>query len=1085
MMSRFVSIKSKLLTLLLATILLILLLVGLSLDLLIERFYQDESRKGFSRLFDEVAGQLIERKNTLVTHARRLSLRDDIISTVNMIHQYATPENYQPLVYDGEKRKLALELRNEAKAGAIDEISIYDANGTLISFYRGRQQEEVIGYVSYEQGLPVSYVLNDEPINPWIQAPPPATIPLQLTRGEVNVPDISYRLSGSKVVIENRTMIARVYPNGTRKEVGYVAVKQFISRDFVEQVTQKTGVEFAILIDAKHRLGDLNGISHEQLGEIEVITQIKEKIPFTLRDLTGNFVAASALRLTDKNDVIFLAAIPKEVVAKAISNTQSLVILVLLMAAAIILPLGVLAANRSISQPLARLTAGVDAVQKGDYGTRVSVNSNDELNLLAKAFNSMSASIYHRELKLVESENKYRNLVDNLPQRIFFKDLNCVYVSCNRRYAEDLNFTPEEIIGKTDFDLFSEPYARKYRLDDERIMTSGVMEELEESYETNNGKGIIQTVKTPIRDPDGNIIGILGIFWDITEKKQAEKQLRQSAAVFESTADGVIVTDTDRNIIAVNKAFTEISGYSEGEALGKTPSFRRSERQDEQFYRDMWAAIHEQGRWQGEIWNRRKNGEVYPEWMTISTVRDSGDNISNYVAVFSDITNIKRSQMQLDHMAHHDPLTDLPNRTLLDDRLSQAINRARRHEERIGVLFIDLDRFKNVNDTLGHPTGDILLQDVAKRLQNLLREEDTVARLGGDEFILLIEDLEKTEVAEAIATKVIDALSRPFTIRSHELFIGASIGISIFPDNGNDAETLIKYADAAMYRAKEQGRNTYQFYTQELTQSAMERLELESALRRALARNEMELYYQPQVNLTSGAIIGAEALLRWHHPELGMVPPDKFIPLAEESGLITEIGDWVLANACRQAAEWSAHYKIFKRIAVNLSGVQVQRGDIADKVRRTLDQSGLLPHMLELEITESVLMQHPDIAARNLNGLREIGVELAIDDFGTGYSSLSYLKRFPLQILKIDRSFVMDVPNDANDTAITRAVIALGKSLQLKLIAEGVETEEQEHFLTREGCDIGQGYYYSRPLPVAEFTRLLEQVDGIGHKTKI
>jgi len=1082
-MKRFVSIKSKLLFLLLASILLTLALAGISLDLLIERFYQNEANKGFSRLFREVASQLLQRENALLTHAQRVSERNDVISVVNMINRYATPEDYQPLVYDGDKRKLALELREEAKAGNIDVMSIYDARGTLISYFSERQGTESLGYLSYKSGQPVSYILKGEQPYHWVQSSLPTTISKSIDLAEPTSRYIHYHRIKNGFAIQNYRPIKRAYPNGTRIVVGYVAVEKFVTQIFTESISDKIGFKFGFILDAHERIGDINNIVIKQINGTNVISKITGDLPFRRSDSANYFTAASIFLMDDDSKVIMLAAMPKEVVASAISETRSMVIWVLLLAAAIILPLGILVANRTISKPLGKLAEGVEAIQKGLYGTRVAVTGHDELNSLANAFNSMSASIDEREAELVENENKYRNLVDNLPQSIFFKDRNSVYVSCNQRYAEQLGITPPDIIGKTDFDFFSAQYAQKYREDDDRIMQQGAIEELEEPYEGRDGLGVIQTVKTPVRDPSGKVIGILGIFWDISDKKLAEKQLRQSAAVFESTADGVIVTGVDKKIIAVNKAFTEISGYSEGEALGKQPSFRRSERQDEQFYIDMWSAIRQHGRWQGEIWNRRKSGEVYPEWMTISTVRDAHGNISNYVAVFSDITNIKRSESQLDHMAHHDPLTDLPNRTLFDDRLSQAINRARRHDSSIAILFIDLDRFKNVNDTLGHPVGDVLLQDVAKRLLGLLREQDTVARLGGDEFIILIEDMDKPDVAESVASKVIDAIAHPFTFKSQELYIGASIGISIFPDDGDDAETLIKYADAAMYRAKEQGRNTYQFYTQELTKSTLERLELEAALRRALERNELELYYQPQVDLSNGAVIGAEALLRWHHPELGMVPPDKFIPLAEESGLIMEIGQWVLQTACEQAVAWSRTLPNFKRIAVNLSGVQVQRGDIVDNVQQILEQSGLHPTMLELEITESVLMHHTEIATQTLGGLRKLGVELAIDDFGTGYSSLSYLKRFPIQLIKIDRAFVMDIPHDANDTAITRAVIALGKSLQLKVIAEGVETKEQEAFLIREGCDIGQGYFYSRPLPLEAVSQMMEQGFTPLHKS--
>jgi len=557
----------------------------------------------------------------------------------------------------------------------------------------------------------------------------------------------------------------------------------------------------------------------------------------------------------------------------------------------------------------------------------------------------------------------------------------------------------------------------------------------------------------------------------ISEREKALEQLRLSAAVVENTAEAITITDENNKIIAINKAFTEITGYIEAEVMGKNPKILKSARHDKNFYKTMWNRINQDGQWQGEIWDRRKNGKVFPAWNTITAVYDGGGNISNYVSVFSDISTLKKSQEDLDFLAHHDPLTNLPNRILLNDRIDHAIQHAERENRLVGVLFLDLDRFKNINDSLGHPLGDALLQRAAQRILQLVRKEDTVARLGGDEFIIVMEDIGKPHDVAIMAQKINAAFQQPFIIDKRELHVTTSMGISLYPRDGRDSEALVKNADAAMYQAKEEGRNDYRFYTIELSVDVFKRLTLENSLRQSLSRNELVLFYQPQYSLTTGSLSGAEALLRWQHPDMGLIGPDKFITLAEESGLIIPIGEWVMQTACSQMKRWLQVGYCVERVAVNVSGVQFLRGDIVGTVKCALEQTGVESRHLELEITESSLMQKTDWAISTINQLKTLGVAIAIDDFGTGYSSLSYLKRLPIDKLKIDQSFVRDTPHDLNDVAITRAVVALSQSLQLGVIAEGIETEEQLSFLKTLGCDEGQGYLYGRPMAAEDFVQ--------------
>jgi len=556
------------------------------------------------------------------------------------------------------------------------------------------------------------------------------------------------------------------------------------------------------------------------------------------------------------------------------------------------------------------------------------------------------------------------------------------------------------------------------------------------------------------------------------QSKRSEQALQLASTVVENTMDGVIVTDAQGRIIATNPAFTEITGYLAEEATGHTPRMLKSNRHGAEFYQHLWASITTTGAWQGEVWNRRKNGEIFPEWLAISAVRDGAGAIRNFVAVFSDISTIKRTQADLEHLAHFDPLTDLPNRVLFQDRMQHAIDRARRYGHGIALLLLDLDGFKFINDSLGHPVGDQLLQLAARRLAEAVRVEDTVARLGGDEFAVILSELaDESDAVEAVEAvgRILAAIREPFEMADGNGMVTTSIGISVYPGDGDSVTDLVRNADAAMYEAKNAGRNTYRFYQRRMTEDAQQRLATENALRRALARGEFEVWFQPQFRLGDGAYLGAEALLRWRDPERGLVPPNEFIPIAERSGLIVPLGEQVLEMVGATARRWLDRGLDAGRLAVNVAGMQVDRGDFVASLKRVIDTYALPSSSLEIEITETLIMENPIHARAVLDGIQALGVTTAIDDFGTGYSSLAYLKELPIDTIKLDRAFVKDLPDDRSDIAISRAVIALGHNLGFKVIAEGIETEAQRRFLLEAGCDEGQGFLFARPMPQAAF----------------
>ncbi|MDR8017673.1 phosphodiesterase DibA [Ectopseudomonas guguanensis] len=671
-------------------------------------------------------------------------------------------------------------------------------------------------------------------------------------------------------------------------------------------------------------------------------------------------------------------------------------------------------------------------------------------------------------LQLAGNEERLRLALDATRDGLWDWDVSSRRVFFSEGYAKLLGLTPQAL-GDT-----REDWAARLHPDDQERALHALNAELsEQSYENiyrlRHADGSYRWIHSRgrlLRDEQGQPQRFIGIASDITRQRAIDDSLRQAAAVFDATQEGVLVTDAEQRIVHVNPAFSRITGYSSEEILGQHPTLLKSGRHDATFYQSLWHALENRGAWSGEVWNRRKSGEIYPQWQCIRVIHDEQGRVSHYVAVFSDITALKRSQRELDYLAHHDPLSNLPNRLLFTERVAHALERSKIEELRGAVLLIDLDHFKHINESLGHNVGDLLLKSVGERLQHGLPNGSTLARLGGDEFGLLSENCAGATQAAELAQRLLRNLETPFRLDGHELYIGASIGISLFPEDADSVEQILRNADSALFKAKSSGREGYAFYVQELTDYARQRVELASSLRHALDNQELRVYYQPLHDLRDGSQVGMEALVRWQHPQRGLIPPAEFIPIAEDNGMIGVIDAWVLEQACRQMVRWNEEGDRLNFVAVNVSSRLFSRGELDQRVAAVLAETGLPPEQLELEVTESAIMEDPDAALKLLTSLRALGVRLAIDDFGTGYSSLARLKRLPVDKLKLDQSFVRGLPDDPEDAAITRAVIALGKSLGLKVLAEGIEQPAQADFLRELGCNYGQGYHFGRPQPV-------------------
>lgn len=673
----------------------------------------------------------------------------------------------------------------------------------------------------------------------------------------------------------------------------------------------------------------------------------------------------------------------------------------------------------------------------------------------------------------LEELRQQAQILQQINESVISMDLAGFITGWNTSAERLFGYSAEEAIGRNVLFLYADENEEDTSFEDVFLDRGG--REMEVRRRKKNGEVFWASLQLSLlKDEAGQPNGLIGFLSDITERRNSAEQLRLHARIFEQSEEAILITDAQERIIAVNPAFTRITGYEAAEAIGETPRKFRSGRHDAAFFKKMWAGLLESGYWQGEIWDRRKDGEIYPKWLSIGSVPDASGVITHYFSIFSDITDRKRAEGRIHHLAYFDALTGLANRVQFNRLADQALSESKRKASFGALLFIDLNRFKPINDTLGHTVGDKVLQETANRFRACLRGADVVCRLGGDEFAVGLFEIASREHAANVAQKLLSAMDDPILVSGRELKLGAAIGISVYPDDGIDTETLLRQADIAMYRAKQTGPDGFAFFSEDMNQRAVDRLNLEADLRRAIERDELMLYYQPKVNIENGTIIGAEALVRWRHPERGLVPPGEFVPVAEESGLIVHISNWVLEAACRQIRLWMDAGFPPMHIAVNLSARDFS-SDLPARVQQLLTRHGIVAEWLELEITEGMLMHHTETVIAMMDEITGLGVALSLDDFGTGYSSLSYLKRFPITTLKIDRSFVIGIPDDVNDCAIAGAIVGMSKQLKHNVIAEGVESAEQLAFLKSLGCDEIQGYLFSPPVPAEKFAALVRE----------
>jgi diguanylate cyclase (GGDEF)-like protein/PAS domain S-box-containing protein len=1068
------SVRRKLQILLAGSLAGALLLVALALAWIIDMRHEQRAGHETHGVLLDIGRFVADLEKQLSANAEGLAKRRESVTTLGHITDDAAQAGSRSLGRDEEKKLLALELLEAVEAGEAKAIAAYDGNARIVAYARGADRAGAAGYAGFatwEEGryrtLGTTAGSDD-----WVPRALPANVPAEAAAfGQADATATQAHRIGRELIIEAIAPVKRQRGGATRT-VGWLRAAMPLAKDNLDRLAAPRNISVDLLFSGDFDPGNPYGLTPADFSRAPELRALRgTQPPHGSPHAAGHyFYAAAALPLVGNETAWLLAAIDRATVNAEQRRMQTIVLAVLAGTLLLAMPLAGWLTRRWINSPLETLRDGVHTYIHGGIDKPIELYSEDEFGALAEDFNLLAIALRVREIAVKEAEERWRAMIEAMESSdiglyIVDAEFRLLYASRNlqERHVHRGTGLPCHlaIFGKEEPCAFCP-------LD--RVIDHGETVRLQPPPVEGHSYDM---VAMPVGD-NGNRRNLMALIQDVTERVAAERAIREAATVFEATSEGIMITDAKGVIKRVNPSFSVVTGYTEAEAVGQTPRLLKSGRHGADFYAEMWESLQKNGRWEGEVWNRRKNGEIFPVWQIISAMKDAAGGIAELVSLFIDITQKKRSEAEIAYRANYDALTDLPNRALLTERLGQAMKQARREHLRIAVLFVDLDFFKQVNDTLGHAIGDRLLQMVAERMRLCVRETDTIARQGGDEFVVLLAGIADAADAGIVAEKIIAQMTQPFLLDDHEIHIGASIGITLFPDDGNDIETLFRNADLAMYRAKGAGRNNAQFFELAMTTAAIERRALEADLRGALARNEFRLHYQPVIDLATGAIVGAEALLRWQHGKRGQVSPEKFIPLAEETGLIREIGNWVFETGCRQLAAWQdAGHRL--TLAINVSVRQLPEALSMTCILATLERYGLSPRNIVLEITEGALLADSPSIQEWFVAAGKAGLQLAIDDFGTGYSSLAYLKRFPVHHVKIDKGFICDMAENPADRALVEAILAMAHSLGLSVVAEGVETADQAGLLQARACEQAQGFLYSRAVAAEEFTAMLAQ----------